>query len=87
MAAPTPSPAKPSSLMGVSTIRLLPNRSRRPLRDLVRSVVLGDLFAQEEDVPIPLHFLGERLIQCVPVREFRHAPISPARRRRDVRED
>jgi hypothetical protein len=34
MAAPTPSPAKPSSVMGVSTTRFSPNRSMSPFDTL-----------------------------------------------------
>ena len=34
MAAPTPRPAKPSSVMGVSTTRASPKRSSRPLDTL-----------------------------------------------------
>ncbi len=34
MAAPTPSPAKPSSVMGVSTTRFSPNRSSSPFDTL-----------------------------------------------------
>ena len=64
IAAPTPTAAKPSSVIGVSTTRvaeLLPE----PTRHLIGAVVLGDLFAHDEDVLVSDYFLAERLIQRV----------------------
>ena len=58
IAAPTPRPEKPASLIGVSITRRGPNLLEHALGDLVRAVVLGDFLAHEEDVLVALHLLG-----------------------------
>ena len=58
IAAPTPRPEKPASLIGVSMMRLGPNLFEHPFGHLVRAVVLGDLLAHQEDVLVALHLLG-----------------------------
>ena len=40
-----------------------PEALEHPLADLVGAVVLGDLFAHEEDAVVPLHLLGHGLVQ------------------------
>ena len=81
IAAPTPRPAKPSSEMGASTTRALPNLSSSPWRHLVGAVVARDLLAHQEDVGVALHLLGERLVQRLAVRNLSHRSC-PRRSRR-----
>ena len=49
-AAPTPTPAKPCSVIGVSMTRRAPNSCKQALRHLVGALVFGDLLAHDEDV-------------------------------------
>ena len=58
-----PSPAKPCSVIGVSTTRPRTELLQQPLRDLVGALVLSDLFAHHEDVAIAAHLLGHRVAQ------------------------
>ena len=62
-AAPTPTPAKPCSVMGVSTTRWAPNSSSKPLRDLVGALVFADLLAHEEHGRVAPHLLGHGVAQ------------------------
>ena len=72
IAAPTPTPAKPSSVIGVSTTRIGPNSSSRPRRHLVGALIHADFLAHEEDAVVALHLLAERLVQGVAVGEGGH---------------
>ena len=62
-AAPTPTPAKPYSVMGVSTTRVGPNSSSRPWRHFIGALILGDLLAHEEHIRIGAHLLGHGVAQ------------------------
>src|SRR5829696_7682301 len=61
-AAPTPRPAKPCSVIGVSTTRSAPN-SKQSLGDFVGPLVLGDLFAHHKDIVVATHLLRHRVAQ------------------------
>ena len=63
IAAPTPMPAKPPSAMGVSMTRLLAELLEHALADLVRALVVADLFAHEKDAVVALHLLDHRLAE------------------------
>ena len=63
IAAPTPTPAKPCSVIGVSMTRLAPNSCRQTLGNLVGTLVLGDFLAHDEDIFIGAHFLGHGIAQ------------------------
>ena len=62
-AAPTPTPAKPYSVIGVSTTRVGPNSSSRPWRHLVGALIFADLLAHDEDRRIAAHLLGHGVAQ------------------------
>ena len=72
MAAPTPTPAKPSSVIGVSTTRIGPELVEQPAAHLVGALVDADLLAHEEDVGVALHLLAEGLVQRVAVGDDWH---------------
>ena len=63
MAAPTPTPAKPCSVIGVSTTRRGAEFLQQALRDLVGALILGDLLAHDEDVLVAAHLLGHGVAQ------------------------
>ena len=65
MAAPTPTPANPSSVIGVSTTRIGSELVEQPAADLVGALIDPDLLSHEEDAVVPLHLLAESLIQGV----------------------
>ena len=50
IAAPTPTPAKPCSVIGVSITRCGAELLQQALGDLVGALILGDLLAHDEDV-------------------------------------
>ena len=58
VAAPTPRPEKPASLIGVSMHAPRAELVEHPFGDLVGAVVLRDFLAHEEDVLVALHLLG-----------------------------
>ena len=62
-AAPTPRPAKPCSVMGVSITRLSPNSSQQALADLVGALIFGDFLAHQEHQLVAAHFLGHGVAQ------------------------
>ena len=62
-AAPTPMPAKPCSVIGVSTTRCGAEFLQQALGDLVGALILGDFLAHDEDVLVAAHLLGHRLVQ------------------------
>jgi len=70
IAAPTPRPVNPFSLIGVSIIRLGPKALEQALTHFVRAVVFGDLFPHEENVRITLQFFRERFVQCLTISNF-----------------
>ncbi len=63
IAAPMPMPAEP--FLGDRRVDdpAGAEAGEHPLADLVGAVVLGDLFAHEEDAVVALHLLGHRLVQ------------------------
>ncbi len=63
MAAPTPTPAKPCSVIGVSMTRLRTELLQQALGDLVGALVLGDFLAHDEHVAVAAHFLGHGVAQ------------------------
>ena len=65
IAAPTPTPAKPCSVIGVSITRRAPNSCSRPWRDLVGALIFRDLFAHQEHVGVAAHLLGHGVAQRV----------------------
>ena len=75
IAAPTPTPAKPSSVIGVFDAHLA-ELLEQPLRDLVRAVVHADLFPHQEDAVVVVQLLAKRLVQGVAVGEDRHYAVS-----------
>ncbi len=62
-AAPTPRPAKPCSVIGVSTTRRGAEFLQQPLRDLVGALIFGDLLAHHEHVVVAAHLLGHGVAQ------------------------
>ena len=62
-AAPTPRPAKPCSVIGVSITRLRPELLQQALRDLVGALIFGDLLAHHEHVFVAAHLLGHGVAQ------------------------
>ena len=71
-AAPTPRPAKPCSVIGVSMTRLAPNSSEQPLRDLVGALILGDLLAHHEDIAVAAHLFGHGVAKRLAHRLLHH---------------
>ena len=72
IAAPTPTPVKPDSQIGVSMTRLLAEVLEQPLGHLVGAVVEPDLLAHEEDARVALHLLAQGLVQRFAVRDDGH---------------
>ena len=63
MAAPTPMPAKPCSVIGVSITRLGAELVEQALADLVGALVLRHLLAHQEHVRVAAHLLGHGVAQ------------------------
>ncbi len=62
-AAPTPMPAKPCSVIGVSMMRFGPNSSSRPWLIFVRALILRDFLAHQQHVAVAAHLLGHGIAQ------------------------
>ena len=73
MAAPTPMPANPFSLIGVSMIRLGPETFEQTLAHFVGAVVFGDFFSHQKDIRIALQLFRERFVQRLTISDFSHA--------------
>ena len=63
MAAPTPMPAKPCSVIGVSITRLCPELVEQSLADLIGALIFRDLLAHQKDAIVAAHLLGHRIPQ------------------------
>ena len=62
-AAPTPMPAKPCSVIGVSITRLRAELLQQSLRDLVGALVFGDFLAHHEHITVAPHLFGHGIAQ------------------------
>ncbi len=65
MAAPTPTPAKPCSVIGVSITPPLAELLQEVAGDLVGALVLGDFLAHQENRLVAAHLLGHGVAQGV----------------------
>ena len=66
MVAPTASPEKAASLIGVSIILSDPY-FQQAFRNLVRTLELCDLFAHEDDLVVTLNLLRKSLVECISI--------------------
>ncbi len=71
-AAPTPSPAKPCSVIGVSITRMRAEFLQQALGDLVGALIFGDLLAHHEDVLVAAHLLRHGVAQRFAHRHGHH---------------
>ena len=65
IAAPAPRPAKPYSVIGVSTTRRGAEFLEQALRHLVGALIFGDLLADHEHPLVGAHLLGHGIAQCL----------------------
>ena len=73
IAAPMAAPRIACSEIGVSRTRIGPNCSSRPTVALNTPPALADVLAEEDDVGVARHLLGDAAGDRVAIGQFRHA--------------